>query len=79
MKVSHHGSLTGTPPVEILEKVLPMPISEAHSRYGAVSTFVGTYNSVPDSDTLAEIGQHCELRDVRSEPEGSFIDIKIPD
>jgi len=78
IKVSHHGSLTGTPPVEILEKVLPMPSPDARSRYGAVSTFVGTYNGVPDSDTLDEIGQHCKLSDVRSEPEGGFIDINIP-
>jgi len=77
MKVSHHGSLTGTPPVEILEKALPIASPDARSRYGAVSTFVGTYNGVPDSDTLAEIGQRCELRDVRSEPEGGFIDIQI--
>jgi beta-lactamase superfamily II metal-dependent hydrolase len=77
LKVSHHGSHTGTPPVESLEKVLPITSPDARSRYGAVSTFVGTYNGVPDSDTLAEIEQRCELRDVRSEPDGGFIDIQI--
>ncbi len=77
MKVSHHGSLTGTPPVDILEKVLAIVSPDAHSRYSAVSTCVGTYNGVPDADTLTEIGRRCELRDVRSELAGKFIDIQI--
>jgi hypothetical protein len=78
IKISHHGSPNGTPPVEILEKVLPITSTDGRSRTGAVSTFVDTYNGVPDSDTLAEIGRRCKLRDVRSEPDGIFIDIQIP-
>ena len=78
MKISHHGSLNGTPPVEILEKVLPIASPDGRSRYSAVSTFLDTYNGVPDSDTLTEIGRRCELRDARSEPDGRFIDIQIP-
>ena len=78
MKVSHHGSLTGTPPVEILEKVLPIAPSDARSRNAGLSTFVGAYGGVPDPDALAEIGRRCGLKDVRTQPDGSFIDIQIP-
>jgi hypothetical protein len=78
LKVSHHGSHTGTPPVGILEKILPTPAPDARPRHAAVSTYVGTYDGVPDAATLTEIGGLCTLADVRSEPDGNFLDILFP-
>ncbi len=74
-KVSHHGSRTGIPPVEILEQVLPAAPVDNRPRSAVVSTFVGTYPGVPDSDVLAEIEQRCPLQDTRTLPDGGFFDV----
>jgi hypothetical protein len=61
LKVSHHGSHTGMPPVEILDRLLPMP-PPAQQRRAAVSTFLQTYPGVPNQDTLDELARRADLR-----------------
>ncbi len=43
LKVSHHGSHTGMPPDDILEKLLPMPVPGATKPRAAVSTYPKAY------------------------------------
>jgi beta-lactamase superfamily II metal-dependent hydrolase len=52
LKVSHHGSHTGTPDPDLLDKVLPIQRQDARPRTVLVSTFEDTYDNVPDQATL---------------------------
>jgi beta-lactamase superfamily II metal-dependent hydrolase len=61
LKVSHHGSYTGTPEPELLEKILPIKAKDKKPRYTAVSTCLGSqYQGVPDEDTLNLIRNRCD-------------------
>ena len=64
LKVSHHGSDTGMPPDEILDKLLPMP-RPAKRRRGAVSTYPNTYPGVPDPKMLKDLGKRIDVRSTR--------------
>jgi beta-lactamase superfamily II metal-dependent hydrolase len=77
IKVSHHGSRTGNPPPECLEKILPAARPDSRRRVAAVSTIHETYPGVPDDNTLTEIGKRCELKDTEGTPAGSFIDVSF--
>ena len=57
LKVSHHGSSTGLPPAEILDKLLPKTPPPAKRGRGAVSTYPNTYPGVPDKDTLDRLAR----------------------
>ena len=52
LKVSHHGSHTGTPDPDLLDKVLPAQRQDARPRTVLVSTWEDTYDNVPDQATL---------------------------
>ena len=61
LKVSHHGSYTGTPEPELLNKILPVKAQDKKPRYAAVSTCLGSqYHGVPDDDTLNLIRRRCD-------------------
>lgn len=83
LKVSHHGSHTGMPRVEMLEKVLPREgkvASDGRSRYAVVSTAPNTYSSVPDEDTLDELRQRCTLFSTKEDVEDAgclYIDLEF--
>ncbi len=80
LKVSHHGSHTGMPPEEILEKLLPMPASSAgKKRKSAVSTYPGNYDFVPHEDTLKELKKRTRLTSTLDEPTELFKEIRFPD
>jgi len=55
LKVSHHASRNGTPPEELLEKLLPAVRTDARPRTALVSTSPGVYNGVPDPQTQDRI------------------------
>lgn len=65
LKVSHHGSDTGLPPTEILDKLLPLSPPPARRGRGAVSTFPNTYPGVPDKATLDTLGERIDVRSTR--------------
>jgi hypothetical protein len=76
IKVGHHGSWNGTPPVELLDKVLPQHAHDRRSRRALVSTHEGTYPEVPSRETLDELRRRCEEVISIGEPEdGLFVDI----
>ena len=79
LKVSHHGSHTGMPPtepVDILQKLLPLPAPDARKRTSVVSTYPLTYSGVPDDPTLTELRRRTELHATTDLAPGElFIDV----
>jgi hypothetical protein len=55
LKVSHHGSHTGTPGEDILDRILPKQKSRQKERRAVVSTWHETYPGVPDADSLKRL------------------------
>jgi beta-lactamase superfamily II metal-dependent hydrolase len=79
LKVSHHGSDTGLPPDEILDKLLPMPRPPGRPRKAAVSTYPNTYPGVPDDDTLDAVRERADLRSTRDLAPGKlFLEFRFP-
>jgi hypothetical protein len=82
LKVSHHGSHTGMPPTEpidILDKLLPMPPPDARPRRSVVSTFPLTYPGVPDDPTLEELRRRTELLTTTDLGPGQlFVEVPFP-
>lgn len=74
LKVSHHGSYTGTPGPDILNQVLP---ATGGTRYSAVSTFDDTYNNVPDPHTLKELAKRSKVSDTRCASDGQCIEFSF--
>ncbi|UCC58376.1 MAG: hypothetical protein JSW14_00115 [Candidatus Bathyarchaeum sp.] len=83
LKVSHHGSHNGTPEPELLDKILPLERPDEKPRYAIVATWKGTYQNVPDEETLSLICDRCdklyyaqkengEMRNL-----GDYVDIKF--
>jgi beta-lactamase superfamily II metal-dependent hydrolase len=77
LKVSHHGSHTGMPPEDILEKLLPLPAAGAPRARAAVSTYPKTYAGVPDPDTTKELLLRVDLKSTRDLKAGELA-IEIP-
>jgi beta-lactamase superfamily II metal-dependent hydrolase len=83
LKVSHHGSHTGMPPAEMLDKILPgesQVAADGRPRYAVVSTAPQTYSSVPDDDTLEELRQRCALFSTKEDVEDGghlYIDLEF--
>jgi beta-lactamase superfamily II metal-dependent hydrolase len=77
LKVGHHGSWNGTPPLDLLERILPAQRPDNRPRRAAVSTCLGVYEGVPDTDTLTELGHRCDqvVRVDEAAPLGGFVDI----
>jgi beta-lactamase superfamily II metal-dependent hydrolase len=79
LKVGHHGSWNGTPPPELLEKVLPEAPPDGRPRQALVSTHGDTYNDVPEEQTLEAIGARAEVRRVGEDVAPSYVDLEFPD
>jgi len=79
LKVSHHGSENGTPRGEMLDKILPLDAGDGRQRTALVSSHPGTYNAVPDEDTVARLKQrNLTVRSVHEEVgDGGFVDIEF--
>lgn len=58
LKVSHHASHNGTPPKDILEKILPES-EKANPRCAIISTYEDVYNNVPNSDVVRTMKDLC--------------------
>ena len=79
LKVSHHGSDTGMPPDEILEKLLPMPAPPGAARRAAMSTYPNTYPGVPDPVTVNHLRERLALRSTRDLAPGKlFLEFRFP-
>ncbi|MFH1556052.1 MAG: hypothetical protein ABII76_14495 [Pseudomonadota bacterium] len=76
LKVSHHGSVNGTPP-EVYEKVLPEVAPDDRARIAVVSTFNGSYPGVPNADTLTALGNRTTLYDTRTLEPGRYFDFEF--
>jgi hypothetical protein len=82
LKISHHGSATGTPLPELLDKVLP---TDATPRYAALSAYPDldklnkkqqkwVYQDVPERKVLKELQRRANLRQTVEVPDGGYID-----
>lgn len=60
LKVSHHGSQTGTPDQTILNKILPPAKTDNRPRKALLSSKEGVYENVPDPKTVDLIKQRCD-------------------
>lgn len=77
LKVSHHGSHTGLPNSELLNKILPEPAPDERKRSAVVCTYPKTYKDVPDTELLAsELESRCEVKYVTKDviPDGKYRD-----
>ena len=80
LKVSHHGSHTGMPPEDILDKLLPATAAGATRPQAAVSTYPNTYPGVPDEDTRTELQKRVTLRSTRDLKAGDlFLEFTFPE
>lgn len=81
LKISHHGSVNGTPEDEIFDEFFPVNPKDDKPRISLVSSIEGSYGeTVPDPVTLRRIDERCEylclLQEVK--PIGDYIDIEFP-
>jgi beta-lactamase superfamily II metal-dependent hydrolase len=81
LKVSHHGSDTGMPPTEPLEKILPgasQTAPDGKQRHAVISTYPQTYPGVPDRELLvAELEPRCQLHYTDALKDGGWIDFEF--
>jgi beta-lactamase superfamily II metal-dependent hydrolase len=62
LKVSHHGSHNGTPPADLLNKVLPLPANGKKKGRAIISTWDGMYSGIPHEPTNTKLRQRARLR-----------------
>jgi len=79
LKISHHGSHTGTPEQAILEKILPQTRVDDKPRKALLSTTKEqVYPNVPDPKTVDLIRQRCDvLCEVDELDIGKYVDIEF--
>lgn len=80
LKVSHHGSHTGLPRPDLLDKILPTPPPDGRRRRAVVPTYPDTYKDVPDKHLLErELPPRCEVRYVEkgTVPDGRHVDFEF--
>jgi hypothetical protein len=81
LKVSHHGSHTGMPDAELLDKILPVPPPDDRPRSAVVSTYPDTYKDVPDKELIeSELRPRCEVKyvDKGTVSDGDHLDFDFP-
>jgi hypothetical protein len=82
LKISHHGSATGTPPTDLLDKILP---ADGASRYAVLSAYPDldkrdkgqqkwVYEDVPEREVLEELQRRAVVRQTKEVPDGGYID-----
>lgn len=80
LKISHHGSETGMPPPEILDKLLPMPAPGATRPRAAVSTYPGNYPGVPNELTLKDLRARADVASTLDLAPGElFVELRFAD
>jgi hypothetical protein len=79
LKVSHHGSHTGTPEDEIFDTILPPEEPEDRNRISAVSTWTDTYPGIPHPPTDQRIISRCGvLHSTLDDPDALYFDLEFP-
>lgn len=74
LKIGHHGSNNGTPPAEILDKIMPMPSPDGKDRFAVLCTCADCYNNVPHEDVDERLGTRCTIKSVEKVGDGKFVD-----
>jgi hypothetical protein len=73
IKVSHHGSHNGTPPLALLDRLLPV---DGTTRTAIVSTCTGTYSGVPHDPTIAALRARANVVSTADAP-GGHVDVHL--
>jgi hypothetical protein len=60
LKLSHHGSINGAPPEDLLEKILPQQREDGRKCCVLLSAWPGVFDGVPDAATLRRIGKRVD-------------------
>jgi len=80
LKISHHGSETGMPPPDVLDKLLPVPAPGAPRPRAAVSTYPGNYPGVPNEQTLTGLRARADVSSTLDlAPGQGFIELRFAD
>ncbi len=79
LKISHHGSRSGTPDGKLLNKILPVPSPDGRPRHAAVSTYPETYSGIPHDETLEELrhAHGCSVHSTLGLADGASITIEL--
>jgi hypothetical protein len=78
LKVGHHGSANGSPPPELMEKILPAVAPDSRQRRALVSTHKGTYAGVPSTETVDGLRGRCDqVISIGEAEDGLFSDIEF--
>ncbi|MFC0682615.1 hypothetical protein ACFFGH_32705 [Lysobacter korlensis] len=77
IKVAHHGSHNGTFE-ELFDRLLPPQTPDDRDRFALISTSDGSWESVPDEETLDFYRSRCTLLDTRTVPRGEAIEVVLP-
>jgi beta-lactamase superfamily II metal-dependent hydrolase len=75
LKVGHHGSHNGTPPLQLLDQLLPLVAPDGRRRCAVLSTCLNVYHNVPHEHTLGELRRRCALQSSAGLADGAFIDV----
>jgi beta-lactamase superfamily II metal-dependent hydrolase len=76
VKVSHHASQNGTPPDQILERILPLEPRDDRPRSALISTWPDTYSGVPDELTIRRLQSRVDgVYSTSSKPAGGYVEI----
>ena len=68
----------GTPPLEILEQILPLtPGDPNRTRFALLSTHDKAYNDVPHPGTLTELGKRCTVRTTLGTPDAEAVIVEF--
>ena len=82
LKISHHGSVTGMLPGDLVDQVLP---ADGTPRYAALSAYPDlekqdsgeqewTYPDVPEREVLVELARRADLRQTVEVPDGGYLE-----
>jgi len=79
LKVSHHGSINGTPDDSILESILPINPTDSRERTALVSTCPGThFGDIPHGQTLKRLAQRgVTVRSTTEVSRGKAVEISF--
>lgn len=79
LKVSHHGSPSGTPDGDILDAILPARPMDDRERRAVVSTQRGTYSGIPHEPTHVRLRSRCAVSSTLDAGDRPYLDLLFED
>lgn len=76
LKVSHHGSANGTP-IDLLDKLMPLPAPDERPRFSVVSSYPGVYSGIPDPGSRNALSARSAWYSVEGLEDGGYLDFEF--